>query len=100
MENYKIIESVLDFIIDNMKEVAKLGESTSCFPVESFANSYNELKNFRKEIEGAKKRAADFNFKKAKDLINAKYGNGFVGGFTYSGTDSLKTAKLRRTIED
>lgn len=100
MKNYKMIEVMLDFIIDNMKEVAKLGESTSCFPVESFANSYNELKNFRKELEGAKKRAADFNIKRAKDMINANYGNGFVGGFTYSDTDSLKVAILRRTIED
>lgn len=101
MEKYKIIEFILDFMINNMKEVAKLGESTSCFPVESFANSYNELKNFRKEIDQAKNRAADFNLKRARDIINARYGTGMVGGFTcYADTDSIKVAKLRRIIED
>ena len=87
MDDYGKILSKMDSIIGNFYEIGELAESTSFFPVMQFVNLQSDLEDFYHALRGASEKAADFNYKLAKQNLSSVYGKVV---FNYADTDSAR----------
>ena len=99
MDIYEHIEEQVEKIFDCMLQISEAGELTSCFPVGAFVDLNTSLLDFRNEVEGAKKRSADFNSKIKKEFLNNLYGYHCCDG-CYHDTDGLKVKVSRHDCDD
>lgn len=82
-KNYRLIMLKMDYIIEQIYEIAALAESTSFFPVRSYIDLQDDAQEFYEDLRGAQKKAADFNIEEAKKRLNVTFG-------VYADTDSIK----------
>lgn len=73
MDDYGKIMVKMDNIIENLYEIGELAESTGFFPVIQFVNLQHDFEVFYRALRGASEKAAEFNYKMAKENLSSIY---------------------------